>query len=133
MDVEQYVLQVLFNGAGPWPLNDEQRKVLSTLRFHVGEAAAIKGSELCRRHDLSERQLKDVMRSLVVDFKIRIGASRQQPYGYYLVKTAEDAEHAAAPYEKEIRELARRVRVLRGQQFLAELCGQLALEEEKSA
>jgi hypothetical protein len=61
---------------------------------------------------------------LVVDFKVRIGASRSKPFGYFFVTTPQEARDAAHLYISEIRELARRVRVLLDPHDVAEMEGQ---------
>jgi hypothetical protein len=118
-------------GITPLPLTEDQRRLLAVLRVHCGRRSAIPLATICERTKLGEREVKNLMRSLVVDFKVRIGAARTQPYGYYLVTTAEEAREAAQVYESEIIELAKRVRVLRGKHFVAELLGQLRLENEQ--
>jgi hypothetical protein len=115
----------------PLPATKEQQKLLWILRSHFGRQRAIPLQQLCEATEIGEREVKDQMRSLVVDFKVRIGAARTQPYGYYLVTTADEAREAAQVYESEIIELAKRVRVLRGKHFVAELLGQLRLENEQ--
>jgi hypothetical protein len=134
-EIRQQINDLLYFGKAPFPLTKDQRNLLTVMRFHFGRQSAIPLNELCVRTGLQEREAKNLMRSLVVDYGVRIGAARQQPYGYYLVTTAEEAKEAAQVYESEIRELARRVRVLRGTHFVAELLGQIRLqmEEEKAS
>lgn len=136
-DVEQQIAELLCLAAakadGPVPIRatKEQRMLLQVLRYHFGRPNAIPLAEICARTKLGEREVKNLMRSLVVDFKVRIGAARTQPFGYYLVTNADEAKEAAQVYESEIVELARRVRVLRGAHFTAELLGQLRMQMEQ--
>ena len=126
---------LLYGKIAPFPLTQDQRRMLIALRFHCGRERAVKLAELCEQLKLEERKVKDLMRSLVVDFKVRIGASRTKPYGYYLVTTAEEAKDAAAVYWSEVRELVKRARVLEDRHFVLERLGQLRteIEEEKAS
>lgn len=137
-DHEAELLQQIGNlllGKGPWPLTRDQKNLLYAMKFHCGRAKAVQLARLCELTRLKEREVKNLMRSLVVDFKVRIGAARTEPYGYYLITTAEEAKEAAQVYESEIIELAKRVRVLRGREFVAELLGQIRMQmdEEKAS
>lgn len=137
-DREAEVLTQIGNlllGKGPWPLTPEQKTLLYAMEFHIGRAKAVQLARLCELTRLKDREVKNLMRSLVVDFKVRIGAARTEPYGYYLIVTADEAKEAAQVYESEIIELAKRVRVLRGREFVAELLGQIRmkLDEEKAS
>jgi len=111
-----------------------QRELLRILLFHPGAQRAVPLRDLMVKLDRvckpipTEREIKDAARSLVVDFKVRIGASRSKPFGYFLVTTAEEARETAHPYISEIRELARRVRVLLDPHDLGDLAGQRWLE-----
>jgi hypothetical protein len=117
-------------GSGPWPATDLQRELLRILLYHSGAQRAISLHALMVKLERvvkpvpTEREIKDAIRSLVVDFKVRIGASRSKPFGYFFVTTPQEARDAAHLYISEIRELARRVRVLLDPHDLSELEGQ---------
>jgi hypothetical protein len=117
-------------GSGPWPATDLQRELLRILLYHSGAQRAISlGALIVKLSRViktvpTEREIKDAIRSLVVDFKVRIGASRSKPFGYFFVTTPQEARDAAHLYISEIRELARRVRVLLDPHDLSELEGQ---------
>jgi hypothetical protein len=140
---DAHARRVLYSGAGPWPLTDIQREVLRAMLFHSGAARAIPlrdliaklaraGSSITSKPLIaSERDVKDAVRSLVVDFKVRIGSSRSQPWGYYLITSVEEAREAAHPFIEEIKKLAQRVRVLLDPHDLAEFEHQLSLAEKK--
>jgi hypothetical protein len=117
----------------PWPLTPEQKKVLGLLIYHKGAAAAIQIKEISAFTKLGDRAIKDAVRSLVVDFKVRIAGSRQEPYGYYLVMTAAEAIAAAAPLIHEIQELALRAGVLTDEVFISEQQGQMRISIPKDA
>jgi hypothetical protein len=126
---EAHVRNVML-GSGPWPATNLQRELLRILLYHLGAQRAISLHALMvklepRFHPTpTEREIKDAIRSLVVDFKVRIGASRGKPVGYFLVTTPEEARDAASPYISEMHQLARRVRVLLDPHDLGELAGQ---------
>jgi hypothetical protein len=127
---DAHVRSVMLGRSGPWPVTELQRQMLHVLLFHPGAQRAISLHALMVKLDRvckpipTEREIKDAARSLVVDFKVRIGASRGKPVGYFLVTTAEEARDAASPYISEICQLARRVRVLLDPHDLGELEGQ---------
>jgi hypothetical protein len=131
--VDAHVRSVML-GSGPWPATNLQRELLRILLYHQGAQRAITLHALMVKLDRvckpipTEREIKDAARSLVVDFKVRVGASRGKPGGYFLVTTAEEARDAASPYISEIRQLARRVRVLLDPHDLGELSGQQWIE-----
>lgn len=119
----------------PWPLTDLQRELLRILLFHPGAQSAVSLRDLMGKLDRvikplpTEREIKDAARGLVVDYKVRIGASRSKPFGYFLITTIQEARDTARPYISEIVELVRRVRVLLDPHDLAELQGQMGLGE----
>jgi hypothetical protein len=117
-------------GSGPWPATDLQRELLHILLYHQGAQRAISLHDLMVKLERivkntpTEREIKEAVRSLVVDFKVRIGSSRSKPFGYFFVTTPQEARDAAHIFISEIRELARRVRVLIDPHDLGELEGQ---------
>ena len=146
---DSHARRVLMSGEGPWPLTPLQRALLRILLFRVGARKAITLRDLIARLEqiadaqsagsphgpmASEREIKDAIRSLVIDFKVRVGAtrSRQHP-GYYLITSAEEPRDTARPYVQEIKNLAQRVRVILDPHDLAEFEGQLTLAEKKEA
>jgi hypothetical protein len=128
-DVDGEVMQVLM-GKGPWPLTDEQRHVLERLRWAKGAANAISIRELSERTKLGEREIKDAVRSLVIDFDLAIGGRRQEPYGYFLILTAEELEDSLRPLGHEIRALLLRYKKLGNKHRLLQLLGQIKAELE---
>lgn len=134
LSAEQRAKMLLYGQPQPVPpLTREQRELLRRLVFHVGHRSPITRRTLEERAGLNEREVKAAIRDLVIVHQLPIGASRGKDHGYFLVDSPEDVEIAISPLEGEIRELARRVRILGGKERLAELCGQLPLESEKSA
>lgn len=131
---EAHVRDVILGRSGPWPVTELQRQVLHILLFHQGAQHSVilrdlmvKLGRVCKPAP-TERDIKNAVRSLVVDFRIRIGASRGKPFGYFLVTTAQEARDAAHPYIEEIRQLARRVRVLVDPHDLGDLSGQMWIQ-----
>lgn len=134
-------IQQAMEGQGPYPLSDEQRTILRALWHCKGRERALPLSDLRARltvehkHTVSGRRIKNFIRALVVDFKIRVCASRQAPYGYYLPTQHEEICDTSLIYEHEVEELTRRVVSLRGKTFAAEMLEQLRkkVETEKIA
>ena len=113
-----------------WELTGLQKVILGRLLSRLGAHNAIPLRSLLQITGSDAREIKDAIRSLVVDFKVRVGASRGDPPGYYLITSAEEARATSQPYISEIRQLVRRIRVLLDPHDMAELVGQLLLEEE---
>lgn len=121
--------------ASGFPLPEFERHLLGILAKRRGAENAIQVKDLAVRLDVSEREIKGMVRTLVVDFGVRIGASRgsssrtgTQPAGYYIAIRPQEIAATRHAYVSEIRALAKRIKVLEGPQFAAELFGQLALE-----
>jgi hypothetical protein len=129
-EIDRQFELLIHQGKGPFPLCLEQKAILRILNRHRGQERALPLEQLCVETDLPRRRVEGYIASLVSDFLVRIGASRGKNHGYYLIRTAEELEKTSRIYENEIRSMARRVRVLKGKQFVAELLGQMKLELE---
>jgi hypothetical protein len=128
-EVDAMVEAVLSGVGGPgWPLPVEAEKLLRALRHAHGAKQARPIRELARQLDLSEREVKQAARTLVVEFSLPLVGSRIQPYGYYLAVTSEERLQAANTLKHEIVALARRVRALEGHKAMIEWLGQLKIE-----
>lgn len=114
-------------GALPWPMEIEMKKLLWILAEHKGAANPIQLRDLVARTGFDGRVVKAMVRSLVVDFEIPIGASRAEPAGYFVATNATERLAAARPYIAEIRKLASRVKALIGGQAFVEELGQMRM------
>jgi len=88
---------------------------------------------IARLHEITgfgERAIKDIVEQLVDSHKMRIGARRAEPVGYYIIEDAEDLAAAVGPYKAQILAMLRRLRALESPEALAEFMGQLRLEAE---
>jgi hypothetical protein len=112
-----------------WPLSDGARLVLRELRNARGAGQAKQISELTHVCHMKEREVKEAVREIVVDFQVPIVGSRRPPYGYYLPVTPAERIQAATTLKHEIRALASRVRALEGKHSLREFLGQMQIEE----
>jgi len=134
LTAEQRARQLLYAQPPPVPpLTRNEREVLRRICLHIGRKQPITRQRLEEATGLAEREVKSVVRDLIVNHGVAIGATRGKDHGYFLVDSAEDLEVAGRPLINEMRELARRLRVLYGPERVAELHGQLTLEEERSA
>ncbi|HZU33148.1 MAG TPA: hypothetical protein VFB79_18680 [Candidatus Angelobacter sp.] len=130
---DKHAHDVLTGKYGPFPLTALQSRVLGLLLSHQGAKNAIPLRDVVGKlrarysKNYSERQVKEAVRGLTVDFRVRIAAPRTGKTGYYLVTTSAEARAAARPYIAEGIKLFQRARVLLDQHDVAELDGQIRL------
>lgn len=117
-------------GRGAWEMDIDTKRLLWILTEHKGASNPIPLRELIAKTGIEGRELKAMVRSLVVDFEIPIGASRAEPVGYYMAMNATERLAAARPYIHEIRKLASRVKALIGGQAFIEELGQMRMGEQ---
>jgi len=108
---------------GPWPLETRQHDLLRLLLAHKGSARACPISAITARLGTGERQVKAMIRVLILDFDIPIGASRGKRCGYFLCITEDDERAAVTPLLKELVSLIRRVYALGGEVEWSQLTG----------
>ncbi len=96
---------------------------------HQGREKPIALASLVTAVGLSEREVKAIVEQLVVTHKMRIGARRAEPWGYFIVVDAADLKVAVAPYQHQIFSMWQRLRVLLSAPELRELLGQLRIDE----
>jgi hypothetical protein len=97
---------------------------------HKGRADAISIEKLATATGRDVRTIKGVVEQLVVCHRMRIGGVRNGDVtGYCMIEDGEDLAAAVGPYKSQIFAMLRRLRVLMSRQQLAELLGQLRLEE----
>jgi hypothetical protein len=96
---------------------------------HQGSAHPIALKFIAKAIGKTERAVKGIVEQLVVTHRMRIGARREEPVGYFVVVTAEDLDIACKAYESQIFSMWRRLRVLRQPHHLRDLLGQLRIEE----
>jgi hypothetical protein len=120
--------------AGPFaeskiPPSPEEIMVASFIWKHRGRSNPISIAQLRDKTGYTERQIKGIVEQLVTTHKLRIGANREEPVGYFVVESAEDLAAAVRPYRNQIIAMWRRLRVLESRSGLRELLGQLTLED----
>lgn len=119
--------EVLTDKDVDWQATIPQRTILRRLLYAVGSANAVTLRKLMDITGKSDRDVKKAISSLVIDFKVRVGASRGENPGYYLITNRDEALATAQPYINEIKELYKRIRVILDPHDLAEFEGQLLL------
>lgn len=115
--------------ASQLPATKEEVLVASLIWQRRGRGNPISIARLRQLTGFSERQIKGIVEQLVVAHRMRIGARREDPAGYFMIETAEDLEAAVKPYRNQILAMWRRLRVLEQPNKLMELLGQLRLED----
>ena len=104
--------------------------IASLIWQHRGRARPISITRLQELTGLSERTIKGVVEELVVSHRMRIGARREDPSGYFIIEDAADLEAAVKPYKAQVIAMLRRLRALESAEAVREFLGQLALELE---
>lgn len=129
--VQALVDAVLLGVSGPWQLQANELRLLRMLRDRRGAADALALNTIAIQLGMSPRIIKSTVKSLIEDFGLPIGGSRQEPFGYFLIVSGEDLEAALRPLVHELQSIARRVKALTGEQRMAEIFNQARLALEK--
>lgn len=109
-------------------LSAEESAVLKIVRFHTSSANPITIRALRERTKLSERQIKDCVRTLRLNFRVAIGSSRNgERGGYFLILTPEDMSIFLSSAMRQIQAELEVVRAIAGPERVAELLGQISL------
>ncbi len=109
-----------------------ERVVAEIIWRHQGRGNPISIAALCKAAGQSERSIKGIVEQLVVTHRMRIGGYRGgggDQVGYAVIVDAQDQAAAVGPYLSQIRAMVRRLRVLTSAREVAELLGQLSIEE----
>jgi hypothetical protein len=109
-----------------------ERVVAGMIWKHQGRNNPISIAALSSATGKDARAIKAIVEQLVTTHRARIGGYRGadgDPAGYAVIVDAEDLAAAVGPYRAQIFAMWRRLRVLLSRHELAELHGQLGLEE----
>lgn len=119
------------NSLQPWPLTEDQRVLLRMLKWHKGEQRPIRIAVIQGKLSLTDREIKEAVRSL--DYGLPIVGLRRPPYGYFVAITPEEVAEAVRPLRNEVLQIARRIRALRDSDYLREMLGQIPFDLDKEA
>jgi hypothetical protein len=113
-------------------LTEDEKRVLSAIRYCRGAARAITIREILQREDcekLSDRLIKKAVRTLRLTFRLPIGSSKQgADGGYFIMLSAEDYTILRNQVLDQVRAELAVLRAVDGPQAALELLGQLQLE-----
>lgn len=114
------------------PIDPEPvEKVVAGLIWQRDRVRPIAIREITAATGMSERAVKETVEQLRTAHRCAIGAARQEPFGYFWIRSAEDREIAVRPYREQIFTMLRTLRVLDSPAALREFLGQLRLEVER--
>lgn len=135
LDVDQQIVN-LMHGERGGPrgehLDSAEIAVLRAIRYHRGAANPIGIRELQARLGISEREIKQIVRTLRVDFRLPIGSSKSATAGgYFVIASIEDQEIAAQGPLAQIRAEAEVLRAITSPERTRELLGQIQLEVQQ--
>ena len=130
--IDHQIDAILAGEAGPWKLQPDELVVLRMLRSHKGSLEPLPLERITVQMGMSPRMIKRTMKSLIEDFGLPIGGSREKPFGYFLIVAPDDLRRALRPLAHEMRSMRRRMDSLeaacRAMPFFEQT--RLALEEE---
>lgn len=129
--IDQRIVDLLYGGSGDLfgvCLDASQRAVLKAIRFHRGSSNPITIRDLREKTDLSERDVKDCIRALRLQFGLSIGASRNGASGgYFLILSDGDMALFKGSALRQVLSELEVVRAVCGDEAAKELLGQLVL------
>jgi|SRR6185437_2067544 len=130
--VDQQIVELLHglrNGPLGEHLDSAEMAVLRLIRYRRGVANAISIREIQEKLDLGEREIKQIVRTLRIDFRLPIGSSKNgSTGGYFIIASIEDQAVAVAGPLAQIRAEAEILKVLTNPERTRELLGQIQLE-----
>lgn len=99
----------MHHASSPTPdLSGDELAVWHAINQRQGRERAIQAKEVAAQVELPERQVRDIVRHLIVDHAFPIGSTTKPPYGYFLPATAEEYEQAVRQIRHRIMSLVRR-------------------------
>jgi hypothetical protein len=110
------------------PIRAVERRIYDLISGHRGHANPISIDSLHRITGMSERAIKATVAELIVTHRVLIGASRQDPIGYFVIETDADRAVASEPLKGQVIQMLRRLRVLNGTHQTREWLGQQVIE-----
>ena len=119
---------ILGHSGGPMGLKmeDNEREILRSIRYHRGHRNAIGIEKLRERTKLNDRQIKQSVRTLRMSFHLPIGSNKHPTEGgYYLMVTQEDRRIWANDLLNQVRAEIAVLNAAAGYQSGLELLGQL--------
>lgn len=136
--IDSEIEWLLFGNAGG-PLNlvlsDNERRVLSKIRYRLGAANAISIAEIRAElgqfsaDALTDREIKNIVRTLRLQFHLPIGSSKRgSSGGYFIMLTGEDHAILRAQVIDQVRAELEVLKAVDGPHAALELLGQLQLE-----
>lgn len=132
--LDSEILQLLSGThGGPMGLrmSDDERAVLTMIRYRRGSANAIKLADIQQRTKLHVRTIKEAVRTLRMNYHLPIGSSKQaETGGYFLMLSADDFAIWRRDVIDQMRAQAAVLRAACGHQAALEALGQLRAELE---
>lgn len=125
------------NAGGPLHLrlSDDERRVLRAIRYRRGAANAISIAEMRDAMNrtsagaLGDREIKNIVRTLRLQFHLPIGSSKRgSAGGYFVMLTGEDHAILRAQVIDQVRAELEVLKAVDGPHAALELLGQLQLE-----
>ena len=128
--IDSQIRALLFGGSVyGLTVSQDEKQVLSAVRFHRGSANAISIREITKSTGLDPREVKNVVRVLRCNFHLPIGSSKHAVKGgYFIILTKEDQAIFDSDFLGQIRAQVDAHRAVSGPHRTRELLGQLQME-----
>lgn len=110
----------------PIPLNAKELQILSLIKQHKA-AYPIPNSEIQQKTGISEREIRHIVSSLIIDYKQPIGSTTSPPGGYYWIEDIDEAEKNFRRLKKRGLVILKRAATIKGI-GLREMINQLKLD-----
>ena len=119
-------------------LSDDEKRILGRIRYRRGAANAIPIAQIRSAlanidgefYGFSDREVKGIVRTLRIQFRLPIGSNKGNPGGYYIMISPEDHAILRSQILDQVRAELAVLKATSGPYAARELLGQLRIEAE---
>jgi predicted DNA-binding transcriptional regulator len=89
--------------------NKQLKKITKIIQQHLGKTNPIQVDEIARRTNLSDREIRKAVQSLVNEHWHPIGATTKGPHGYFIIANQEDYDEAIKNLSNREKKISERI------------------------
>jgi hypothetical protein len=137
--IDQHILRLLCENARTSVLEHDEKRVLRFIRYRRGSTNAITIKQIQEAMEvgpgvrvLSEREIKQIVRTLRLNHGVPIGSNKGGMGGYFIMVSPEDHAILSNQILDQVRAELEVLKATSGRHAALELLGQLQLEVEAS-